>query len=103
MIAAARIAVAAAFNPTKEFLEALMPAIEKLTMPREQSQHVRASLAGSVLSLTPIFGAKLTVDYLINIFLHLIRDESPEVRLKLIGTLGELSTVMGIEVLSQSL
>jgi len=56
-----------------------------------------------VLSLTPIFGAKLTVDYLINIFLYLIRDDTPEVRLKLIGTLGELSTVVGIDVLSKSL
>merc|ERR1719450_1679896 len=102
-IAAARIAAVATVNPTKEFLETLMPCMEKLTYPRETSQHVRASLAGSVLSLTPIFGAKLTVDYLINIFLHLIRDESPDVRLNLIGTLGELSTVMGIEVLSQSL
>mmetsp|Transcript_81622 Transcript_81622/g.141873 ORF Transcript_81622/g.141873 Transcript_81622/m.141873 type:complete len:596 (+) Transcript_81622:118-1905(+) len=102
-IAAARIAAVAAVSPTKEFLEQLMPAIEKLTLPREHSQHVRASLAGSILSLTPIFGSKLTVDYLINIFLVLIRDESPEVRLKLIGTLGELSAVVGIDVLSQSL
>ena len=39
-----------------------MPAIEKLTLPREHSQHVRASLAGSVLSLAPIFGTTLTVD-----------------------------------------
>merc|ERR1719198_2654046 len=103
MIAAARIANVATFNPTKEFLEMLLPNVEKLTMPREQSQHVRASLAGSVLGLTPIFGASLTVDYLIKIFLQLIRDESPEVRLKLIGTLGELSSVVGIDVLSQSL
>lgn len=103
MIAAARIASVAAFNPTEEFLETLLPTMEKLTMPREQSQHVRASLAGSVLGLTPIFGAKLTVDHLIKIFLQLIRDESPEVRLKLIGTLGELSSVVGIDVLSQSL
>merc|ERR1740121_901717 len=40
-IAAARVAAVAAVSPTKEFLETLMPIIEKLTMPREQSQHVR--------------------------------------------------------------
>lgn len=102
-IAAARVAAVASFSPTKEFLETLMPTMEKLTMPREHSQHVRASLAGSVLALTPVFGAELTVSYLINIFLHLIRDESPEVRLKLIGTLGELSSTVDINVLSQSL
>merc|ERR1712136_272293 len=103
MIAAARISAVAAINPTREFLELLKPEIEKLTQPREHSQHVRASLAGSVLSLTPIFGPRLTVDHLINVLLQLVRDESPEVRLKLIGTLGELSTVVGVDVLSQSL
>lgn len=102
-IAAARIAAVSAVNPTKKFLESLMPSMEKLTAPREASQHVRASLAGSVLCLAPIFGSKLTVDYLVNIFLCLIRDESPEVRLKLINTLDELSSVMSVDVLSQSL
>jgi len=103
MIAAARIGAVAAVNPTKEFLETLVPQLEKLTNPRQHSEHVRASLAASALGLTAIFGVKLTVDYLINIFLHLIRDESPEVRLKVIGTLGELSSVVGIDPLSQSL
>mmetsp|Transcript_69013 Transcript_69013/g.224993 ORF Transcript_69013/g.224993 Transcript_69013/m.224993 type:complete len:597 (-) Transcript_69013:110-1900(-) len=103
MIAAARLAAAAAVNPTKEFLDTLLPSMEKLTMPQEHSQHVRASLAGSVLSLAPIFGTKLTVDHLINVFLLLMRDDTPEVRLKLISTLGELSSVVGIDVLSQSL
>jgi serine/threonine-protein phosphatase 2A regulatory subunit A len=102
-IAAARIAAVATVSPTKEFLETLMPTMEKLTYPRETSQHVRASLAGSVLSLTPIFGPKLTADYLINMVMFLIRDESPEVRLKLISTLGELTSVMSLDVLSQSL
>jgi serine/threonine-protein phosphatase 2A regulatory subunit A len=102
-IAAARISEVAKFNPTKEFLETLLPCMEKLTQPREQSMHVRVSLAGSILGITPIFGPKLTVDYLVNIVFALIRDESAEVRLKLISTLGELSTVVGSDVLSQSL
>jgi len=103
MIAAARIGAVAAFSPTKEFLETLVPAMEKLTRPREHSELVRASLAGSVLGLAPIFGAKLTAESLMNIFLQLIKDESPDVRLKVIGTLGEMSTVVGIDGLSQSL
>lgn len=103
MVAASRVAAAAAVNPTKEFLDTLVPAMVKLTMPQEHSQHVRASLAGSALSLAPIFGAKLTVDYLINIYLLLMGDDTPEVRLKLISTLSELSAVVGIDVLSQSL
>jgi len=55
-VAAARISAVAALSPTKEFLESLMPSIDKLTLPRETSQHVRASLAGSVLGLTPTSG-----------------------------------------------
>eukprot|EP00931_Biecheleriopsis_adriatica_P020739 TRINITY_DN1376_c0_g1_i3.p1 TRINITY_DN1376_c0_g1~~TRINITY_DN1376_c0_g1_i3.p1 ORF type:complete len:593 (+),score=143.07 TRINITY_DN1376_c0_g1_i3:103-1881(+) len=102
-IAAARVAAVAAVSPTKEFLTTLMPALEKLTMPREHSQHVRASLAGNVLQLAPIFGQQLTVDHLINIFLQLIRDECPEVRLQLINNLDHLSSVVGLDVLSQSL
>jgi len=102
-IAAARVAGAAAVTPTKEFLESLMPALERLCAPREQSQHVRASLAGSVLQLCAIFGHQLTVDYLINIFLQLIRDECPEVRLQLISNLEHLSSTVGVDILSQSL
>ncbi|CAK0834834.1 unnamed protein product, partial [Prorocentrum cordatum] len=102
-IAAARIAGVSKVKPDKDFLETLIPVMEKLTAPRERSHHVRAALAGAVLSLSPVFGPSLTVDYLVNIFLHLIKDESADVRLKLIGTLGELSAVMGIDVLSQSL
>jgi len=102
-IAAARISAIAAFDPTKEFLETLMPALEKLTMPREHSQHVRASLAGSILQLSPIFGSQLTVDFLISTFLQLIRDECPEVRLSIIHNLECLSSVVSIDVLSQSL
>lgn len=102
-IAVARIAAVAAFSPTPAFLDQLMPVMEKLTHPQELSQHVRASFASSVLALTPIFGAQLTADKLISIFLRLIRDENSEVRLKLISSLGELSSVVCIDVLSQSL
>lgn len=102
-IAAARVADVAKVDRTPEFTLKLVGAIEKLASSKEQSQNVRASLAGSVLSLAPIFGAKMTVDHLINIFLTLIKDDSPEVRLKLIETLGELSSVVGIDVLSQKL
>lgn len=102
-IAAARVAAVAGFNPTREFLQELLPAMEKLTLPQELSQHVRASLAGSILSLTPTFGPQLTADFLVTVFLRLIGDECPDVRLRLIGTLGELSTVLGIDVLSQAL
>merc|ERR1712224_1037425 len=43
-IASARIPSIAHLDPTKEFLESLMPQIEKLTLPRELSTNVRTSL-----------------------------------------------------------
>merc|ERR1719428_2477934 len=66
-IAAARLASVAALHPKKEFLDSLLPAIEKLTMPKELSTPVRISLAGSVLNLASIFGAKLTTEHLLGI------------------------------------
>lgn len=102
-IAAARVAGVAALYPTKAFLEQLMPPLEKLTGTRETSQHVRASLAASVLELCSIFGRQLTVDHLVNIFLQLIRDECPEVRLQLLNNLEYLSSSVGVEVVGQSL
>eukprot|EP00928_Gymnodinium_smaydae_P072085 TRINITY_DN55505_c0_g1_i1.p1 TRINITY_DN55505_c0_g1~~TRINITY_DN55505_c0_g1_i1.p1 ORF type:complete len:594 (+),score=139.94 TRINITY_DN55505_c0_g1_i1:127-1908(+) len=102
-IAAARISEVAAFCSSQESADNLLPCLEKLTLPKEPSQHVRASLAGSILGLAPILGPKLTVDRLISIVLHIIRDECPDVRLRLIGTLDDLSSVVGVDVLSQSL
>jgi serine/threonine-protein phosphatase 2A regulatory subunit A len=102
-ISAARICAVAAANRSKEFLEELIQAVEKLVQAKEQSHHVRASLAGSFLKLAPIVGVEVTVQRLVNIFLSLIKDKSPEVRLKLIGTLGDLSDVVELKELSQSL
>jgi serine/threonine-protein phosphatase 2A regulatory subunit A len=102
-IASARIAAIAQLHPTKEFLESLMPSMEKLTLPRETSANVRGSLAGSVLSLTSIFGTKLTADYLMGLCSTLIRDECSDVQLKLIYTLGEFSSFLGSETVLQSL
>jgi len=102
-IASARIAAIAQLHPTKDFLESLMTPMEKLTLPRELSSSVRVSLAGSVLSLTSIFGSKLTADYLMSVCLTLIRDDCSDVRLKLIDTLGDLSSIVGAEEVLQSL
>jgi len=91
-IASARIAAMAQLHPTKEFLQSLMPSMEKLTLPKELSPNVRGSLAGSVLRLTSIFGSQLTEDHLMGLCATLIKDECSDVRLKLIYTLGEFSS-----------
>lgn len=99
-VAAVRLCDLATVQPTKGFLDLVLPAIEKLTLPKEQSQHVRASLAGSLLGLTPIFGQQVTVEYLTKIFLQLITDDSPDVRLKLICTLSEMDITLSADLLT---
>ena len=88
---AARIA-----GDKRKFLEMLQPKLANLGTDCFAS--VRIALAGSVLNLAPIVGEALTVDFLIKVCLELIRDESSEVRLKLIGTLSELSQVVGSSI-----
>jgi serine/threonine-protein phosphatase 2A regulatory subunit A len=102
-IAAARLASVAALHPKKEFLDSLLPAIEKLTMPKELSTPVRISLAGSVLNLASIFGAKLTTEHLLGIYKTLIKDESADVRLKLISSFGDLSSIVGSDAVLSAL
>lgn len=63
---------------------------------------MRAALAESILSLCPIVGKKGTNDYVLQIFLVLLRDEFSEVRVNLFKHLDDLTKVIDIDSLSQS-
>ncbi len=52
-----------------------------------------ASLASSLLSLSPIIGKKNTNDHIMGIFLVLLRDEDPEVRLNTFKKLDDFTKV----------
>jgi len=54
------------------------------------------------MGLAPIFGKETTIEHL-DLFLHLLKDEYPDVRLNVISKLDAVNKVIGIDLLSQSL
>ena len=65
--------------------------------------HALAALASSLLQLCPLIGKKYTNDHILSIFLLLLRDEFSEVRLALFKNLDEITKVIDLDSLSQSL
>jgi serine/threonine-protein phosphatase 2A regulatory subunit A len=103
-------------------LARLLPCVRELST--DTSQHVRAALATQISGLAPLLGKEATIESLLPLFLQLLKDEFPDVRLNIISKLeqvneGESSAVLprctraadalvlpaviGIDLLSQSL
>ena len=66
-------------------------------------QHVRAAVAESLPSLCPLVGKKATNDHILPLFLALLKDEHSEVRVNLFKHLDDLTKVVDLDSLSQSL
>lgn len=76
-----------------------MPHVRDLS--QDTSQHVRAALANQINGLAPLLGKEATIEHLLPLFLHLLKDEFPEVRLNIISKLeivnnGELIDFFGL-------
>lgn len=71
-------------------LARIVPCVRDLS--HDTSQHVRAALANHISGLAPLLGREPTVEHLLPLFLHLLKDEFPEVRLNVIS---KLETVNG--------
>lgn len=71
-------------------LARIVPCVRDLS--HDTSQHVRAALANHISGLAPLLGREATVEHLLPLFLHLLKDEFPEVRLNVIS---KLETVNG--------
>lgn len=56
-------------------------------LSQDSSQHVRASLANQISGLAPLLGNDATIEHLLPLYLHLLKDEFPEVRLNIISKL----------------
>ncbi|TWU74803.1 hypothetical protein ED733_006358 [Metarhizium rileyi] len=84
-------------------LNDIMGSVEDLVS--DSSQHVRAALGTQISGLAPILGKQETIDHLLPMFLQMLKDEFPEVRLHIISKLEQVNqeTVIGIDLLSQSL
>lgn len=90
-------------------------------LSQDSSQHVRAALANQISGLAPLLGKDPTIEHLLPLFLHLLKDDFPEVRLNIISKLETVNSgsiyfryraeifsftihpVIGIELLSESL
>ena len=58
---------------------------------QDQSQHVRAALANQITGLAPLLDKDATIEHLLQLFLHLLKDEFPEVRLNIISKLDQVN------------
>ncbi|CAH8382293.1 unnamed protein product [Eruca vesicaria subsp. sativa] len=74
----------------------IFPCVKELSS--DSSQHVRSALSSVLVGIAPILGK-----HLLPIFLSLLKDELPDVRLNTISKLDQMNQVIGVDLLSQSL
>ena len=56
----------------------------------DTSQYVRSALALVIMELAPLLGKQATIEHLLPLFLSLLKDEYPEVRLNIISKLDQV-------------
>jgi HEAT repeat len=66
----------------------VVPRVKELA--NDSSQFVRAALAGVVMELAPQLGKAPTIEHLVPVFLNLLRDPYPDVRLNVISKLDQV-------------
>ena len=66
----------------------VLPCIKALAA--DSSQHVRSSLAAVVMEMAPTLGKAATIEHLLPVFLSLLKDDVPDVRLNIIGKLDQV-------------
>lgn len=59
----------------------------------DANQHVKIALAHVVMGLAPLLGNQSTVEHLLPIFLAMLRDDTPEVRLNIISSLDKVFSI----------
>lgn len=70
-------------------LARIVPVIRDLS--GDASQHVRSVLALQISGLAPILGKDATIEHLLPLFLTLLKDDFPEVRLHIISKLAQVN------------
>lgn len=84
-----------------DIIQKIVPCLGNLA--KDNTTPVRAALAESILQLCPLIGKKATNDHILQMFLLLLRDESSDVRVNLFKHLDDITKVIDLESLSQSL
>ena len=66
----------------------ILPCVKELAA--DSSQYVRSALASVVMELAPILGKASTIEHLLPVFLSLLKDDFPDVRLNIISKLDQV-------------
>ena len=72
-------------------------------LSQDPHENVRAALASAVTGLSPILPRQSTIDKLLPIFLKMLKDDFPDVRLNIISNLSIVNESIGMDLLSTSL
>ena len=72
-------------------ISSIVPCVKELAA--DSSQHVRAALASVVMEVAPVLGKSATIEHLLPVFLSLLKDDFPDVRLNIISKLDQVNQV----------
>lgn len=88
MVAAEQISRVSEFLPTESVISDILPILKTLSV--DEAHNVRGALASDVMLLAHKFGTDGTNDHLLDLFLHLLKDDVAEVRLNIISKLDQV-------------
>jgi serine/threonine-protein phosphatase 2A regulatory subunit A len=89
--AAGKVAAFSKLLSVPQIVPNILPCVTELSM--DSSQFVRAALASVVMELAPILGKQATITHLVPVFLTLLKDAFPDVRLNVISKLDQVNQV----------
>ncbi|KAI8027903.1 hypothetical protein LOK49_LG02G03984 [Camellia lanceoleosa] len=76
----------------------LRASLNKDELLSDSSQHVRSALASVIMGMAPILGKDATIEQLLPMFLSLLKDEFPDVRLNIISKLDQVNQTQDPEI-----
>lgn len=91
-ITATNLKILVQYLEPEDIINKITPLINSLS--EDRNAYVRAALASSVLSIAPIIGKKNTNKHILLFFLKLLRDDDPQVRIKIFENFSELTKVL---------
>jgi hypothetical protein len=71
-----------------QVIKVLLPCVKVLAA--DSSQYVRSALAAVVMEMAPALGREATIEHLLPVFLSLLKDDVPDVRLNIISKLDQV-------------
>ena len=69
-------------------IRVVLPCVKVLAA--DSSQYVRSALAAVVMEMAPALGKAATIEHLLPVFLSLLKDDVPDVRLNIISKLDQV-------------